>query len=103
MTAKYDSLFQPVAIGNVTIPNRFFMAPMGPIGLSDAQGAFLDRAIDYYAERARGGTGLIITGIAKVEAEIEKFFFPSIPVVTHNPAAFMLTGKQMTERVHRKC
>ena len=52
---KYKNLFTPVTIGSVTIKNRFAMAPMGPLGLADAQGGFNQRGIDYYTERDKGG------------------------------------------------
>ena len=58
---KYAKLFTPVKIGNVTIKNRFAMAPMGPLGLADADGGFNQRGIDYYTERAKGGTCLLYT------------------------------------------
>lgn len=60
-------LFSPISIGKVSIKNRFAMAPMGPLGLGDAQGGFNQRGIDYYTARARGGTGLIITGVTFVD------------------------------------
>lgn len=55
----YKDLFTPVRIRNVTLKNRYAMAPMGPLGLADAQGGFNQRGIDYYTERARGGTALM--------------------------------------------
>lgn len=36
---RYKNLFTPVKIGSLIIKNRFAMAPMGPLGLSDSQGA----------------------------------------------------------------
>ena len=60
---KYQELFTPVKVGSITIKNRFAMAPMGPLGLADANGGWNQRGIDYYVERAKGGTGLIITGV----------------------------------------
>ena len=60
---KYQKLFSPVKVGSVTLKNRFAMAPMGPLGLADANGGWNQRGIDYYTERAKGGTGLIITGV----------------------------------------
>jgi hypothetical protein len=71
MTIAYPKLFEPINIGKVTIKNRIAMAPMGIIGLTASDGNPGPRAIDYYIERARGGTGLIITGVFKVENEIE--------------------------------
>ncbi|MBN1189372.1 MAG: FAD-dependent oxidoreductase [Dehalococcoidales bacterium] len=71
MNTAYPHLFKPVAIGKVIIKNRVAMAPMGIIGLTEPDGNPSQRAIDYYIERARGGTGLIITSVFKVENEIE--------------------------------
>jgi 2-enoate reductase len=45
---------------------RIAMAPMGIIGLTAPDGNPGPRSIDYYVERARGGTGLIITSVFKV-------------------------------------
>ena len=50
----YEKLFTPVKIGSLTVKNRFAMAPMGPLGLSDSEGGFNQRGIDYYVERAKG-------------------------------------------------
>lgn len=97
---KYETLFKSVKIGNVEIKNRFSMAPMGPFGLADKEGAFTQRGVNYYVERAKGGTGLIITGICSVNNEIEGLSTPSIPCPTLNPAAFINTAKEMTERTH---
>jgi len=97
---KYQKLFTPVKIGSLTIKNRFSMAPMGPLGLSDAQGGFNQRGIDYYTERAKGGTGLIITGVTFSDSVIEKQTLPSVPISTYNPVHFIRTGKELTERVH---
>ncbi len=97
---KYKKLFEPIKIGNVEIPNRYSMAPMVPVGFVTEQGAFNDVGIEYYVERARGGTGLIITGICNVENEIEPLAQPSIPCVTRNPFHFVQKGTVLTERVH---
>lgn len=71
MSEHFSRLFEPVRIGKVTIKNRLAMAPMGIVGLTDIEGNPTQRAIDYYAERARGGIGLIITSLFKVDNEIE--------------------------------
>ena len=97
---KYKKLFEPMNIGKCKIKNRFVMAPMGPLGLADAEGGFNQRGIDYYTERAKGGTGLIITGVTFVENEIEEHGMPNCPCSTHNPVHFVRTGKEMTERIH---
>lgn len=97
---KYEELFTPVTIGSVTVKNRYAMAPMGPLGLADAQGGFNQRGIDYYTERARGGTGLIITGVTFSDCGVETQSMPNCPNSTFNPVHFIRTGKEMTERVH---
>lgn len=56
----YPSLFQPLTIGKTTLPNRFVMGSMHT-NLEEIPGGF-ERAAVYYAERARGKVGLIITG-----------------------------------------
>lgn len=100
MSYKYQKLFEPLSIGNVMIENRFAMAPMGPQGLGDAVGGFNQRGIDYYVERAKGGTGLIITGVCFVDNEVEPHSMPSTPCSTENPVHFTRTAREMTERIH---
>lgn len=97
---EYAKLFTPVKVGSITIKNRFAMGPMGPLGLSDAEGGWNQRGIDYYTERAKGGTGLIITGVTFSDCEVETQSMPNCPNSTYNPVHFVRTSKEMTERVH---
>ncbi|MBQ6551930.1 MAG: FAD-dependent oxidoreductase [Lachnospiraceae bacterium] len=97
---KYQKLFTPVKVGSVTLKNRFAMAPMGCLGLSDAEGGWNQRGIDYYTERAKGGTGLIITGVTFSDQQVEPQNQAIIPVSTYNSVHFTRTSKEMTERVH---
>ena len=97
---KYQKLFTPVKIGNLELPNRYAMAPMGPLGLGDCEGGWNQRGIDYYTRRAVGGTGLIITGVTFSDTEVEKPSFPNTPNSTYNPVQFVRTSREMTERVH---
>lgn len=94
------SLFEPMKIGSVEIKNKISMAPMGAFGLVDNEGCYNQRAADYYVERAKGGTGLIITSITKVENELDKVVPGIIPIISINPARFIMTSSEMTERVH---
>ncbi|WP_215829339.1 oxidoreductase [Pelorhabdus rhamnosifermentans] len=100
MKAKYANLFDAVSIGNCMFKNRFAMAPMGPLGLGDADGGFNQRGIDYYVERAKGGTGLIITGVTFVDNKVEQHDMPNCPCSTHNPVHFIRTTREMTEKIH---
>jgi 2-enoate reductase len=97
---NYANLFQSIKIGNVEIKNRFALAPMGPLGLADAEGGFNQRGIDYYTERAKGGTGLIFTGVTFVDNVVEEHGMPNCPCSTHNPVQFIRSGREMTERIH---
>ncbi len=93
-------LFEPISIRNVRIKNRYVMAPMGNVGLADSRGAFTQRGVDYFVERARGGTGLIITGLCPVAPWIEQLSPGRLPTPAVDPAAFMRSGRELTERVH---
>lgn len=100
MGMKYQKLYTPINIGKLEIPNRYAMAPMGPLGLGDCEGGWNQRGIDYYTRRAKGGTGLIITGVTFSDTEVEKPSFPNTPNSTYNPVQFVRTSREMTERVH---
>lgn len=98
--ALYKNLFTPIKIGSCEIKNRYVMAPMGPAGLVDSDGAFTERAINYYVERAKGGVGLIVTGMTFVENEIEKHSVASMACPTKKPMIFTRMARTLTERVH---
>lgn len=60
MTNPYPNLLSPLDLGFTTLRNRVVMGSMHT-GLED-RARHIDRLADYFAERARGGVGLIITG-----------------------------------------
>lgn len=97
---KYSKLFSPIKIGSITIKNRFAMAPMGPLGLADANGGWNQRGIDYYVERAKGGTGLITTGVTFFDQVVEKQDPSTVPNPLYKPVNFVKTSREMTERIH---
>ena len=98
---KYQELFTPVKVGSITIKNRFAMAPMGPLGLADANGGWNQRGIDYYVERAKGGTGLIITGVTFFDQVVEKQDPSTVPNPLYKPVSFVKTSCEMTELFRR--
>ncbi|MEP7184464.1 MAG: NADPH-dependent 2,4-dienoyl-CoA reductase [Rhodanobacter sp.] len=57
---NYPNLFTPLDLGHVTLPNRILMGSMHT-GLEDKASDF-DKLAAYFAERARGGVGLMVTG-----------------------------------------
>ncbi|MGW8528067.1 MULTISPECIES: NADPH-dependent 2,4-dienoyl-CoA reductase [Nocardiopsidaceae] len=58
--SDYPHLLEPLDLGFTTLPNRVIMGSMH-IGLEEAPQGF-ERMAAFYAERARGGVGLIVTG-----------------------------------------
>ncbi|MFF5973512.1 FAD-dependent oxidoreductase [Streptomyces sp. NPDC012769] len=56
----YPHLLSPLDLGFTTLPNRVLMGSMH-VGLEEAEHGF-ERMAAFYAERARGGVGLIVTG-----------------------------------------
>jgi 2,4-dienoyl-CoA reductase (NADPH2) len=64
---RYPHLLTPLDLGFTTLPNRVLMGSMH-VGLEEAERGF-ERMAEFYAARARGGVGLIVTGgIAPNEA-----------------------------------
>ncbi|MGH3562548.1 MAG: FAD-dependent oxidoreductase, partial [Mycobacterium sp.] len=59
-TNPYPNLLSPLDLGFTTLRNRVVMGSMHT-GLEDRAGD-IDRLAEYFAERARGGAGLIVTG-----------------------------------------
>ncbi|MEU2067785.1 NADPH-dependent 2,4-dienoyl-CoA reductase [Streptomyces anulatus] len=58
--SPYPNLLSPLDLGFTTLPNRVLMGSMH-IGLEEAERGF-ERMAAFYAERARGGVGLMVTG-----------------------------------------
>ena len=93
--------FEPMRIGSLEIKNRIAMAPVNLTNLHPPQeGTFPPRVIDFYVERAKGGVGLIITGVFKVENEVENFQKNGAriwPVLTPNALPGLA---ELADRVH---
>ncbi|UFQ14223.1 MULTISPECIES: NADPH-dependent 2,4-dienoyl-CoA reductase [Streptomyces] len=58
--SRYPNLLNPLDLGFTTLPNRVLMGSMH-VGLEEAPNGF-ERMAAFYAARARGGVGLIVTG-----------------------------------------
>jgi 2,4-dienoyl-CoA reductase-like NADH-dependent reductase (Old Yellow Enzyme family)/pyruvate/2-oxoglutarate dehydrogenase complex dihydrolipoamide dehydrogenase (E3) component len=59
----FNHLFSPARIGSLEVPNRIVMLPM-TTGYCESDETVGNRFIDFYAERARGGAGLIVIPFA---------------------------------------
>lgn len=57
---SYPTLFSPLKLKHTTIKNRILMGSMHT-GLEDIKGGY-ERMANFYAKRAQGGVGLIVTG-----------------------------------------
>ncbi len=66
-------LFEPGTIGTMNLKNRIVMAPMGLGAMAEADGNWAERVREFYVARARGGTGLITTGLVFVSGELESY------------------------------
>lgn len=67
----YDTMFSPIRINRVTVKNRLVMAPMGNISMCEETGRPNDKMIQYFIERAKGGVGLITSGLVPVSFGID--------------------------------
>ena len=96
MSALYPHLLAPLDLGFTTLPNRVLMGSMHT-GLEDKNDLF-PRLAAYFAERARGGVGLMVTGgfAPNVEGWLAPF---ASRLATHRAAA---RHRVITEAVHRE-
>lgn len=70
---EYKNLFKPMKIGSMEVKNRIVMTAMGIHSkrLVNHDGSYSNDGIDYFVERAKGGTGLIVTGAMQVQSMFE--------------------------------
>ena len=96
MSEKFNSIFEEGTIGSLNIPNRIVMPPMGTL-TANIDGTPSDQMINYYAERAKGGAGLIIVEIAGVD-------FPESQTTSKglrlDKDKFIPDLGELTERIH---
>ncbi|NLB50888.1 MAG: FAD-dependent oxidoreductase [Clostridiaceae bacterium] len=67
----YKALFSPLRVNSITLKNRLVMAPMGNISMTEETGRPDRSMIAYYEERAKGGAGLITSGLVPVSFGID--------------------------------
>ena len=86
-------LFTKSKIGNMTLKNRIFLGPMSARGESD--GSYKLSDADYMEERAKGGAGLLFTGMNIVSSKYEDR--PSTELSHYNHVENLAI---LTERCH---
>lgn len=65
MTLDLSALLTPIRLGAVELENRFVMSPMGRAHATDGVPDPAYR--EYFARRARGGTGLLLSGATAID------------------------------------
>lgn len=94
---NYPHLLSEGKIGNLTIRNRVVMSPMDAC-LANTDGTPNDAIIAYYVERARGGVGLIINGLTRVDNDLGGVQSIHSLALTSDEA--IPAFKKMTDAVH---
>lgn len=67
----YDAIFSPIKINGITIKNRVVMGPMGNIDMCEETGRPNDKMLQYFFARAKGGVGLLTTGLIPISHGID--------------------------------
>ncbi|RMF22961.1 MAG: NADH:flavin oxidoreductase, partial [Deltaproteobacteria bacterium] len=93
----FPQLLSPGRIGPLETPNRIIMSPMGT-NLGETDGRVGERLLAYYEARARGGAGLLITGVAAV-AYPHGQAIPGQVAVSDD--AFLPGLEELARRIHR--
>ena len=82
----YTSIFSPIRVNRMTIKNRVVMAPMGNLMMCEEYGRPSEKMIRYFVARAKGGVGLITSGLIPICDKVD-------PTVTE------IGGKVMMPRI----
>lgn len=97
MANPYAALLAPGRIGKLELRNRIVMAPMGS-SFGGHDGKVTERLLAYYEARAKGGAGLLTTGVCAI----------AFPAGTSEPHQLGISGDefipglaQLVERAHR--
>ena len=93
---KYKHIFEPLDLGFTTLKNRILMGSMHT-GLEEEKNG-IERIATYYAERAKGGVGLIVTG--GISPNIQGWTGPFAARMSKEKHA--LEHQKITEAVHRE-
>ncbi len=93
---KYKHIFEPLDLGFTTLKNRILMGSMHT-GLEEEKNG-IDKIATYYAERAKGGVGLIVTG--GISPNIQGWTAPFSARMSSNKHA--IHHQKITEAVHKE-
>ncbi|KGL62910.1 NADPH-dependent 2,4-dienoyl-CoA reductase [Polaribacter sp. Hel1_85] len=93
---KYKHIFEPLDLGFTTLKNRILMGSMHT-GLEEEKNG-IDKIATYYAERAKGGVGLIVTG--GISPNVQGWTAPFSARMSTNKHA--KHHQKITEAVHKE-
>lgn len=94
---SYDLLLSPMQIGTLTVKNRTVMTA-AEVSLGRANGTPTEQLMDYYEERAKGGVGLIIPGITRVNDDCAASTYTQL-AMSHDYQIEPM--RRFVERIHR--
>lgn len=94
---EYEHLLSPIKIGSLTLRNRVVMGAMGNAVANEDQ-TLGEGARAYYAERAKGGVGLIINEATRVTDELHGVMQPRQSSVASD--RLLPTLRKTAEAVH---
>ena len=92
----FDMMFSPMNIGTMTVKNRVVMNA-AEFSLGQTDGTPTEKMIRYYEARAKGGVGLIIPGICRVNDMAATSTFTQLSMANDWQIEPM---KKMVERIH---
>ena len=93
---KYKHIFEPLDLGFTTLKNRILMGSMHT-GLEEEKNG-IEKIAAYYAERAKGGVGLIVTG--GISPNIQGWTGPFAARMSRKKHA--IHHQKITEAVHKE-
>ncbi len=100
----YTSIFSPIRVNKLTIKNRIVMAPMGNLMMGEEFGRPGEKMIRYFVARAKGGVGLITSGLVPISDGVDptvtevggKVMMPRI-----SPARTLMSGwRDLAQQCH---
>jgi 2-enoate reductase len=100
----YDHLFSPIQVNSIKIKNRIVMGPLGNVGIAAETGRPGNKMIQYYVERAKGGAGLITSGLVPVSYNVEASLtepgsLTVLPRIDRSRTVFP-AWRELAERMH---
>ena len=95
--APYPTLFSPIELGGLTLPNRIVHVPTD-ISSSHADGEVSERDLQHHAEIARGGTGFVIVGATTPDMKTGR---PTVTCLVADGDNYIPGLARLAESMHR--